>query len=407
MVGSVCAFPHDGLNACRDELVAYYYSLNYTSADICGFLLCVHNIAITLRQLKRIKQRLKLKRAYFLSPMRTVLQKIQELHSQGFSNYGYRFMWKLLTSVYGMNVTQETVRLTLRALDPGGVYLRSQRRLRNRLYHNKGPNFLLHVDGYDKLKPYGIAIHGAIDGFSRKLLWLKAGHSNNDPLLIANNYLQFVKTTWRVPRCIRADGGTENVIIKDLQVALRSTHNDPFSGSRSFITGRSPANQRIERFWGSLKPAFTVFWKNYFEDMVDAGILRVGDPIHLECLRFCFLPIIQEQLDDFSATWNSHRIRRQNQSNVICDKPDVLYYQPEMFGTHDYSREPACSPAAVDLLVDQYSEEYYEFGCRDEFLQLIEILFPLTRFDFLLKRSVEEAQSLFVNIISKLEEVNV
>ena len=28
----------------------------------------------------------------------------------------------------------------------------------------QGPNFIWHMDGYDKLKPYGITIHGCIDG---------------------------------------------------------------------------------------------------------------------------------------------------------------------------------------------------------------------------------------------------
>jgi len=28
-----------------------------------------------------------------------------------------------------------------------------------------GPNYLWHVDGYDKLKPFGMAISGCIDGF--------------------------------------------------------------------------------------------------------------------------------------------------------------------------------------------------------------------------------------------------
>lgn len=29
---------------------------------------------------------------------------------------------------------------------------------------NEGPNFVWHVDGMDKLKPYGFSIHGCIDG---------------------------------------------------------------------------------------------------------------------------------------------------------------------------------------------------------------------------------------------------
>ena len=33
--------------------------------------------------------------------------------------------------------------------------------------HSCGPNYVWHIDGYDKLKPFGIAISGCIDGFSR------------------------------------------------------------------------------------------------------------------------------------------------------------------------------------------------------------------------------------------------
>ena len=28
-----------------------------------------------------------------------------------------------------------------------------------------GPNYAWHCDGYDKLKPYGLPIHGCIDGY--------------------------------------------------------------------------------------------------------------------------------------------------------------------------------------------------------------------------------------------------
>lgn len=39
----------------------------------------------------------------------------------------------------------------LRILDPEGVSLRSQHCLSRRQYYNQGPNFLVHIDGYDKL----------------------------------------------------------------------------------------------------------------------------------------------------------------------------------------------------------------------------------------------------------------
>ena len=33
-----------------------------------------------------------------------------------------------------------------------------------------GPNFVWHLDGHDKLKPFGFSIHYCIDGFSRNLI---------------------------------------------------------------------------------------------------------------------------------------------------------------------------------------------------------------------------------------------
>lgn len=50
------------------------------------------------------------------------------------------------------------------ALDPAGVELRRRHALHRRVYRNPGPNFALHLDGYDKIKSFGFAIHGAIDG---------------------------------------------------------------------------------------------------------------------------------------------------------------------------------------------------------------------------------------------------
>ena len=70
----------------------------------------------------------------------------------------------------GFAVDKDSVRFTLKELDPEGVALRSRHKLRRRKYYAKGPNNIWDLDGNDKLKPYGFSIHGRIDGFSRKLL---------------------------------------------------------------------------------------------------------------------------------------------------------------------------------------------------------------------------------------------
>ena len=59
-------------------------------------------------------------------------------------------------------VDRETVRIIVKSLDPEGVTLRSGHKLRRRTYRLQETNFIWHIDGYDKLKPFGFAIHGAM-----------------------------------------------------------------------------------------------------------------------------------------------------------------------------------------------------------------------------------------------------
>ena len=84
------------------------------------------------------------------------------------NSIGYRQMHRRALVDHSLVVARETVRIILKSLDPEGVFLRSRHRFRRRSYSVKGPNFMWHMDGYDKLKPFGFPIHGAIDGYSRR-----------------------------------------------------------------------------------------------------------------------------------------------------------------------------------------------------------------------------------------------
>lgn len=89
--------------------------------------------------------------------------------------------------------------LMLAEVDPSGVEQRSRRRFVRRVYHSLGPNHVWHVDGYDKLKPYGLAIGGCIDGYPHKVMWLICGLSNNNPEIIAQHYLHCVTEFGVIP----------------------------------------------------------------------------------------------------------------------------------------------------------------------------------------------------------------
>ena len=52
-------------------------------------------------------------------------------------------------------------------------------KLKRRVYTNPGSNYCWHIDGYDKIKPDDFAIHGCIDGYSRKVTWLRLDSTIN------------------------------------------------------------------------------------------------------------------------------------------------------------------------------------------------------------------------------------
>ena len=313
-------------------------------------------------------------------------------------------MWKLLNTQYRLRVTQETTRVVLKCIDPAGVALRSRHCLQRRKYGSQGPSFIIHVDGYDILKPFGIAIHGAIDGFSRRILWLKAGPSNNNPRIVAGYYVRYLMENGRIPRLVRCDGGSENTLIMDIQVALRSYHTDNMSGRKSFSVGRSTANQRIEMLWSFLKRHFTQYWRNILKDMIDSGDFDNTDMIHLECTRFCFfLSLIQKQLDSFQMNWNIHRIRSQRHGELVSGIPEVLFQQPLVFCARDCSFSLPCDISILQDIKENYTDENRRRGCAEEFIQLVELITRRAE-GLQVPASVQEAKHLHHHIINLVEQ---
>ena len=125
--------------------------------------------------------------------------------------------------------------LCLKLLDSDGVSCRSKHELKRRMYRAKGSNFIWHIHGYDKLKPFGLSIHGEIDGFSRRILWLEVGHTNKNPKVIAHYFMNCVQQVGGLPRIVRADAGTENVNVSGIQRFLRRNDEDSFGREKFYV----------------------------------------------------------------------------------------------------------------------------------------------------------------------------
>lgn len=274
-----------------ESLITLYFLLGLSNKEILVILAQNHHILISIRTLKRHCRKLGLFRRKHHTDLEEVISFVrQELRHTG-QMQGYRWL-HLRALQTGYVVQQDTIRQIIKLIDPQGVESRRAQRLRRRQYRIRGPNALWHMDSYDKLKPYGIGINGCIDGFSRFVLWMEAYTTNSDPKVIADYYIQCVTRLVGLPERIRADNGTENGHVAEMQMFLRRNHPDVFAMEKSFLYGRSTGNQRIESWWGILRKQSVQFWINVFQGIKENGYFS-GDFLDKNLIQFCFLNLVQ------------------------------------------------------------------------------------------------------------------
>ena len=357
----------------RNEIIRDYFLNGLSYDEILSLLSSIHNVKITLRQLNRILRLLNLYRRHGKSPLNVVIKEVAKELKGPSSSYGYRQMHQQLRK-NGLVVDKETTRLIIKSLDPEKVAERKRKRLTRRVYVSHGPNNTWHMDGYDKMKPFGFAIHGAIDGYSRKILWLNVASSNNDPKIIASYFINCVKELEIIPQLLRADRGSENVIAGGIQRFMRRRFTDSLAGHGSFRYGPSTRNQRIEAWWSQFRKSRGNWWINFFKDLLDSATstgIDVSIGYHLECLRFCFMGLIQQELDQVKTMWNHHRIRNVRNSECPNGRPEVLYHASHLSG----GRNCGFSITRSDIiLAKSFCMEPSLLGCSEEFMKLANVI---------------------------------
>lgn len=274
----------------RESLIEFYFEIGLKYRDIKSVLRCRHGLHISERHLKRILCAKGLSRRKEYSELVDLIEFVSHQLQYSGQLHGYRWMYSKCRES-GLLVRKEDVRLVLKELDSRGVEMRQARSLRRRNYFARGPNFIWHLDSYDKLKPYGICVNGCIDGYSRKIVWLNAYRTSSDPKLIGGYYLTAVKRLGGCPRVVRGDLGTENGHVRGFQRFLMPTEDT----LDSYLEGASTANQRIEYWWGFLRKQCIEFWLCLFGDLRDNGFFD-GGFLDKNLLQFSCIGLIQVSL---------------------------------------------------------------------------------------------------------------
>ena len=166
-----------------------------------------HRIIISLRTLTRSLRSQHLFRRKYYTDVLDIARFVSDQLRESGGLHGYRWM-HLKCRQAGFVTTRQVVYTSMQILDKDGVELRRKGRLKRRKYFAKGPNYLWHLDAYDKLKPYGLCVSGCIDGFSRQLIWLNVYRTSSNPRVIAGYYIEAVYQLVGCPSMVRGDMGT-------------------------------------------------------------------------------------------------------------------------------------------------------------------------------------------------------
>ena len=357
-------------NLNEEQAIRHYFHSGFQHNVILQFLSRYHGITMSSRTLcYRLKQ-FGLSRRH--APEEIDEERVahlirQELNGDG-CLLGYRAMWRLIRRKYHVKVPRRVVQRLLREIDPEGSNERRSHRLKRREYNNPGPNFCWHADGYDKLKPHGFPIHGCIDGFSRRVLWLVVCKSNNDPKIISKYFLCCIQQNQGCPTMVRTDRGTENTLMAAMQCFLRRSHGDDQASLKAHAYGPSTSNQRIEAWWSHLRKSWTTWWMNFFSQMVERGELDTSDDLQKNCLWFCFNKLLQQGLDQVRTSWNTHYIRR-SRYNTQAGVPDQMYFLPESIGARNCkfltdNEDINAMQAHVDYQSQDDYDIYFEEICQ-------------------------------------------
>lgn len=140
---------------------------------------------------------------------------------------------------------------------------------------------------------------GLCDSWCNQTQWLSDYCSTDNRAITV--FSQFLKAT-----CLYGLPWCENLLVALFVHLVQGLQH------RSFITGESVHNQRIECLWRDVFLRVLQHFYLTFYALEDSEVLNPDNDVHRFSLHIVYLPEIQNRLEHCRQAWNHHVLRTEN-----------------------------------------------------------------------------------------------
>lgn len=266
------------------QIKLYFFNFGISDASILRDLQNLDNITITPWTLYRIRMENGMKRRFrLLEEQRSNDEKGLEFlreeaaRSTAILSYGRKSLYTHMRVHGGILFSQNRLYQHYRLAFPEAVAGRRDRKIKQRQnFRCPGPNFLWCLDGYEKLKKFGIQVYACIDAYSRCIIWFYVGRSATTAITTLKQYLRAVRGLQMRPFFTRSDFGIETPLWVAAQGILAEanpatiTYQDEEGRIHTYdqgnllrsyhMYGPSTRNVRIESWWKQLRQGSSDRW---------------------------------------------------------------------------------------------------------------------------------------------------
>ena len=247
----------------------------------------------------------------------------------------------------GVKVPRQMLRESIHRVDHDNVVSRRRSVVERRVYSVPHPNYIWHIDSHHKLIKWHFVVHGAVDGFSRTIIYLQCTDNNRAPTVL--EYFHEAVSRFGLPESVRSDHGGENVgVWRYVMVSHNMDHS-------CVVTGSSVHNERIERMWRDVHRCVIKVFSDIFTSLEMEAVLDPINEVDLYCLYHIFLPLIVKNLSEFQESWNSHALSSEGNRTPYQLLMEGLF---EAVNNHEYEIGSLC--ASNDIDISQLTNEHVQ-----------------------------------------------